>query len=420
MKLSTAVLLFLGILALVAGLPHTYDEKGSKVFRVVNTAQVENGLEKLQHLQVNENFDFWTRPNLKAATDIFVPPHRIEEFETYMKDNGFTYTVMIPDVGKLILQEKALNKQGPDMDWDNYQRYETILNFVDQSALSHSEIASVEEIGRTIENRPMIVIKIGTPVANKTKPAIFMDGGIHAREWISPALTTYFINQLVNNFTSYDDMLSQVDIYILPVANPDGYEYTHSNASGARMWRKNRRPDVSCPGVDLNRNFGYVWGGPGTSPNKCSEIYKGTQAFSEPESTAIRNFIQRKSIEGVNWRAYFAIHSYAQMWLVPWGWTYDFPQDYEDLVRFGNAGVAALTPVHGTRYDVGSVTELLSPGAGGSDDWAKGSGFFKYSQTVEVRDTGEYGFILPPSQIKDCALETWEAIRAIAKFLDEE
>ncbi|ODN06345.1 Carboxypeptidase B [Orchesella cincta] len=400
MKTSTIVFSFLGILALTVGLPQTYEEQGSKVFRVLNAASVENGLEKLQHLQVNENFDFWTKPSVKVATDIFVQPERIGEFEKYMKDNGFTYSVMIEDVGKLILQERALNRQGPDMDWDNYQRYETIFNFVGQSALSHSDIASVEEIGKTTENRTMIVIKIGKPAStNRTKPAIFMDGGIHAREWISPALTTYFINQLVNNYTSYDDMLSEVDIYILPVANPDGYEFTHGTTSGARMWRKNRRPDPQCAGVDLNRNFGYEWGGPGTSPNKCSEIYKGTAAFSEPESTNIKNFIERKAAEGVNWRAYFAMHSYAQI--------------LEMLVWLPN-------PVHGTRYEVGSVTELLSPGAGGSDDWAKGSGIFKYSQTVEVRDTGEHGFILPPTQIKDCALETWEAIRAIAKFLAEE
>lgn len=63
---------------------------------------------------------------------------------------------------------------------------------------------------------------------------------------------------------------------------------------------------------------------------------------------------------------------------------------------------------------------MLAPGAGGSDDWAKGSGIFKYSQTVEVRDTGRYGFILPPEQIIPTAEETWAAIQANAKFLANE
>lgn len=48
------------------------------------------------------------------------------------------------------------------------------------------------------------------------------------------------------------------------------------------------------------------------------------------------------------------------MWLVPWGWTYDLPPTYEELIQFGNVGASALTSIHGTRYDVGSVTELLS------------------------------------------------------------
>lgn len=64
--------------------------------------------------------------------------------------------------------------------------------------------------------------------------------------------------------------------------------------------------------------------------------------------------------------------------------------------------------------------EFKGPGAGGSDDWAKGSEIFKYVQTVEVRDTGRYGFILPPDQIKDCASETWEAIKATSRFIASE
>lgn len=126
------------------------------------------------------------------------------------------------------------------------------------------------------------------------------------------------------------------------------------------MWRKNRRPDALCAGIDLNRNYGFHWGGPGSSSNKCAETYRGTGAFSEPESQAMRDYIERKREEGVNWRAYFAIHSYAQMWLVPWGWTDDLPEDYDDLVMFGKIGVDALTPVHGTPYQIGSITEILS------------------------------------------------------------
>ena len=46
--------------------------------------------------------------------------------------------------------------------------------------------------------------------------------GIHAREWISPAATTYLIKQLVERSGENQDLVDFYDFYILPVANPDG------------------------------------------------------------------------------------------------------------------------------------------------------------------------------------------------------
>jgi len=244
-----------------------------------------------------------------------------------------------------------------------------------------------------------------------------MDGGIHAREWISPAIVTWFMREILENQEENYDILNGVDIYITPIANPDGYEYTHTTQ---RLWRKTRSNNdspIGCMGVDPNRNFEFEWGGPGTSPDKCSDIYKGPEPWSEPETRSIREFVEGKLDQGVNWVSYFAIHSYAQMWLVPWGWTFDLPPTYDELIEFGQVGADAITSIHNTRYEVGSVTELLSPGAGGSDDWAYGSGIFRYSQTVEVRDTGRYGFLLPADQIIPCAEETWSAIQAVARFV---
>lgn len=75
----------------------------------------------------------------------------------------------------------------------------------------------------------MKVIKISTdPTANK--PIIFVDAGIHAREWAAPAQALYIINQLVEN-PANERLLEKVDWYILPVVNPDGYEFTHVGVS---------------------------------------------------------------------------------------------------------------------------------------------------------------------------------------------
>ena len=86
--------------------------------------------------------------------------------------------------------------------------------------------------------------------------------------------------------------MKNVDWYILSVVNPDGYEYSHR---ADRLWRKNRKGGVGrCAGTDLNRNFGYKWGGAGSSKEPCKEIYAGTGPFSEPETSALSNFIQGK------------------------------------------------------------------------------------------------------------------------------
>lgn len=100
---------------------------------------------------------------------------------------------------------------------------------------------------------------------------------------------TYIIDYLVENSENLE-----VDYYILPVANPDGYEYTFLTD---RLWRKNRRKagSTGCLGVDLNRNFGYRWGGKGGSKDICHETYAGSGPFSEPETDAIRNFFDASS-----------------------------------------------------------------------------------------------------------------------------
>jgi murein tripeptide amidase MpaA len=169
------------------------------------------------------------------------------------------------------------------------------------------------------------------------------------------------INELTKNRTLNQDILDAIDIYITPIANPDGYEQAQTTKD--RLWRKTRSnysSALGCLGVDPNRNFAYEWGGLGTSADKCSDLYKGPVAFSEPETAAIRDFIESKKSEGVNWLAYFAVHSYSQMWLVPWGWTDVLPPTYDELLEFGTVGVKALTSVHGTQYKIGSVTEILS------------------------------------------------------------
>jgi len=94
-------------------------------------------------------------------------------------------------------------------------------------------MVEIENIGRTTEGRDIRVVKIGFNVSSESKPIIYLQGGIHAREWIATSTMTYLIYALVHNKDDPEtkEVLSKFDWYIVPNVNPDGYEYSHTRVS---------------------------------------------------------------------------------------------------------------------------------------------------------------------------------------------
>ncbi|XP_034037853.1 carboxypeptidase O-like [Thalassophryne amazonica] len=92
-----------------------------------------------------------------------------------------------------------------------------------------------------------------------------MDCGIHAREWIAPAFCQYLVRQILQtNKTdpNMHEMMKNMDFYITPVLNIDGYMFSWENETN-RLWRKSRSPGPAgcdCYGTDLNCNFYANWG----------------------------------------------------------------------------------------------------------------------------------------------------------------
>ena len=177
------------------------------------------------------------------------------------------------------------------MNWYQYHRYDTITNFVRCLAAEYPDKATLFNIGKSWEGRDLTLLRItNNPRISKT--SVWIDGGIHAREWASPSAVTYMMQELLDN-DKYQHLLDNYDLYILPLSNPDGYEYSHTKD---RLWRKTRsnHKRFGCVGVDPNRNWGYHWGGQGASGDPCDETYYGPKAFSEPETKAIKDFIMAR------------------------------------------------------------------------------------------------------------------------------
>jgi len=298
-----------------------------------------------------------------------------------------------------------------------YQRFSAIIDLLTSINSANPSITGLETIGVSTNGRNLRLIKIGVNVAANTKPIIFIDGAIHAREWISPATVTYFAQALINGYNNNNatirTLLTNFDFYILPVLNPDGYEYTHTTT---RLWRKTRSANSgsTCVGTDPNRNFDYQWNTVGASTNPCSEIYAGSRAFSEPETKALSDYIyaRRTRVKG-----YFNVHSYGQYWLYPWGYTSALPPDNARLNAAATVAVNELTRYYNTRYTIGTSTNVLYAAAGGADDWAYGGAGVTYSYCVELRDTGSNGFTLPASQIVPTGTETANAFYAISNHI---
>ncbi|XP_013148300.1 PREDICTED: carboxypeptidase B-like [Papilio polytes] len=354
----------------------------------------------------------------QSSIDILVKSNAVNNVTRVFKRERIPIEVVIEDLQQRINEEnpeldpnevELQNRRGHRMTWKQYHRVEDIHGFMDYLAKTYPKIVSVNTIGKSYEGRDLKILRISN--GEPTNKAIFIDGGIHAREWISPATVTYFINQFAENFDVETDDIKNIDWYFLPVVNPDGYEYTHQSD---RLWRKNKKPSRTtgrtCIGTDLNRNFGYRWGGKGSSGNPCSDIYRGSSAFSEPESKALSDFIKSSS---ANFTAYITYHSYGQYLLYPWGYDNAVPPDYKDLDEVGNRMASAIRQTRGSSYQVGSSSGLLYPASGGSDDWAKGQGI-KYSFTIELSDTGRYGFVLPTSFIEPVARESLNGLRVLA------
>jgi len=414
------VLFVLSALAAVAltaevGL-RSYD--GYKVLTATTTNAEQ--FDVLKALLIADEYDFWTTPRLGGYTDIMTSEELLPTLIKTLEQAGMEWTVKVEDVGKSVEaeradNEKALRMADGRMAWNAYQRFSVIEPWIQGLPAAFPGLATVSIIGRSTENRAIYMVKVSTGAApgGGNKKVIFIDSNIHAREWIAGATGTWILNELLTNANQYSAILAELDFYFVPMFNVDGYEFSQTSD---RMWRKTRSVNSgsTCRGCDPNRNFAFQWGGESTSANPCSDLFKGPSAFSEPETIAVRDAIHRIQDEATIW-AYITLHSYAQQWLLSWGYTQGvYPPDYPELLRWGQASIAALRAVHGTVYETGQGADLLYGVGGASDDYAKSINI-KFSTTAELRDTGRYGFLLPPAQIIPTGQETWAAVLKTAE-----
>ncbi|CAM4833676.1 unnamed protein product [Rotaria magnacalcarata] len=410
--------------------------KGHELVRVV--PKTNEHLQLIRYFEDSLGVDRWSEVlQLNRDIKMSLPQAQASKIKKLCKQYGIDVTVLNNDLDGLIKKSDDISKQHKirtrrstkdknSYHLTDYLTYQQIVKFLDEQhkrSPSLQNFTSVFSIGNTYENRSIWTIRIGKPSARRN---ILMDCGIHAREFISPSTCLYMIDKFIDEVNNRrPSILSIFNIYIIPLLNPDGYQYAQTQR---RMWRKNRSPNnyyygaySNCIGVDLNRNFGYHWMENGASANPCSETYAGPKPDSESETQNLQKLISQSSR---NWDAYLTFHSYGQYWIYPWGFASYMPDDYIELKNKAEIGSEALKRVNGTSYKIGSAANLLYESAGGSDDWAKGVGQIKYVYTVELRPSDDlndahahFAFMLPSTFIEPVGQETYVGVKEFLRSL---
>lgn len=251
-----------------------------------------------------------------------------------------------------------------------YSSYDECIDFFTQAAKAHPDLVQIQSIGTTWEDRDILAVCITKDVQNhKTKPALFYTGTIHAREWIGIELSLSF-GQYILDHIDYDPVLNTIldrtTLYMVPCANPDGFEYSRNHFS---FWRKNRRNNGDGTfGVDLNRNFEV---GFSKNNNTSSNVYSGPHPFSEPETVALRDFVQ----EHPNITIALDYHSQGNVFFPAHNFIHEDAEDAIDLNLLAGNMAEEIRKESGREYGVhmGKPPTHLISGSGREFYYSKGA-----------------------------------------------
>ncbi len=267
-------------------------------------------------------------------------------------------------------------EQAPTPRWLScYRSYASVEAELREFPGRYPHLAELRDAGPTWETlnsrgvrRRLWALRLTNLDSPGPKPVFLVIGLHHAREVVTPALSLALAQRLA---AAYDVeptltwLLDTSEVWVLPVANPDGL----MKVEARQNWRKNNNHDACGgqvardgrgPGVDLNRNYGYFWGGRGASTDECDETYRGRGPFSEPETQALRDLISQ-----LEPRLVISLHSYSELILYPFGYTKDPAPDEAGLRAL--ARLCAFYP----RYRPIPVHELYLA-SGDACDWVYG------------------------------------------------
>jgi hypothetical protein len=259
----------------------------------------------------------------------------------------------------------------------DYHSYSEMVTDLVNLASNYPSLARLDTIGYSVEGRLILALKISDNVnVKEPEPEIRIVGTHHGNEWISTEIPILLAHYLLENYgilQEVTDMVNEREIWIIPMVNPDGHE-------GITRYNSN--------GVDLNRDYGYMWEGWGGS----------VSPYSQPETRYMYMFSQKH-----NFTLSLSFHSYGEIVNYIWNYSPIEPPDSQ-MIREFSYGYASFNGYWVTEgydwYETHGDLNDYSFGIDSDVDW-----------TIELANQ----FIPPASQIPTIWNENRDAIMYIIK-----
>ena len=293
----------------------------------------------------------------------------------------------------------------------NYHNYAETVADLQAVAAAHPNLVHLFSLGASYEGRDIVAARVSNDATdNLSEPGVFYVAQHHAREHMTVEVVLSLLHMFVEK-PQFTDIVNTRQIYLVPSLNPDGSEYDIQGGS-YHYWRKNRQPYQGIYGTDQNRNYSYNWGccgGSSSDPN--SEIFRGPSPFSTPEDQRMADFM----IAHPNVTTGISYHSYADLILYPYGYTYEDippdmdPVDHATFVAMG-ARMQATTGYYAQQSSDLYITD------GDWNDWMYGE-LHRYPITIELSGYG-YGFYPPDEYIPQETRRNWLAAIFVAQIAE--
>jgi hypothetical protein len=398
-KLRVVLVLALVSSLLAAAVPSNARKRHDSVSLNMYTAVVDSG--ELS-LLLEGGYDIADQHAVQGGVEVDLVLTRAQRHELVRQ--GINARLIRVKDGLTVKQFAAAQAQNGFTVWRSYDEPGGFRDQMYQIAADNPQIAKLVKIGTTIQGREILAIKLTQGATGQTdgsRPAVLYSATQHAREWISGEvnrrLLLWYIERWRANDPEIRNLLQGTELWFVPIANPDGYQYTFDVE---RLWRKNLRDNdgdgtiTIADGVDPNRNYPnhFKYDEEGSSSIISSETYRGTGPASEPETRALKGLLDR-----IGFAFQVNYHSVGEWLLYAEGWQIATPTA-DDPIYYALSGNLDEPAIEG--FHPGLSSDVLYVTNGETTDYAH-AGTGALAWTPELGDgcpDEDCGFVFPDNE----------------------